>query len=160
MNKPTKDYLDAVLSGNIIDVFIDKDGLVGASEQLRIKIHNLLDKRSVIPLDTFSSFPYLKCEGMFSASIIDKRNLENSEGIVLLIDSPSLSSKFRIGIFYNGFSHSAIDKISIEELSSLFAPGDEIVFRMGANYRKSKYYVRYIRYKDYELGREKEWVFW
>lgn len=156
MNKPTKDYLNKVLSGNITNVFITDDGLVGASEQLQIRIHNLLDGGSATPQDTFSSFPYLKCEGMFSASIIDKRNLENSDGIVLLIDSPSLSDKFRIGIFYNGFSHSVNDKISIEELSSLFTSGDEIVFRMGTNYRKSKYYVRYIKYKNYELGREKE----
>lgn len=156
MNKPTKEYIDRISTGDITDVFIDNNGLVGVSEQLQIKIHNLLDKRSVIHPDTFSSFPYLKREGMFSASICDKRNLENSDGIVLLIESPSLSDKFRVGIFYNGFSHSNSDKISIEELSSLFTPGDEIVFRMGTNYRKSKYYVRYIKYKDYELGKEKE----
>lgn len=157
LNKPTQSYMDKIASDSVKDVYINSDNKVDISGKLKEKVLNCLKKdRDVTPPDTFSSFPYLRQDGVFTASIIDKRNLSNSDGIVLLVYCPQLIGEFRIGIFYNGFSYSYDDPLTIEQLVDLLQPGDEIVFRIGTNYRKTKFYVRYVQYKNYELGRKEE----
>lgn len=144
VNKLTQRYLDKIVKNEVPEVFINSEDRIEITDVLKNKIKNVMSDKT----NLFESTPYLKKEGLFDVTLLDMRQLKSSDGVMFLIEYDN--TVYRVGIFYNGFSCSSTTQI--ENLLSLLQPGDVITIRLGKNFRGTRYYIRYIKCKESEIG--------
>jgi len=131
----------------------DTKKLEPATEELKERIRSLLNKST-------PTIPYLRKEGVFDITLINKQSMETKEGVMFTFKLIDDDTVYKAGIFYDGFSYSDDEIIPVDVLVDIIPLNSDLTIRLSKNFRGTNFYIRYIKINIeniiYEAGKEFE----
>lgn len=176
-NKVTTEYMNRVRAGEIDKLYINEDGLIDTYDpELKARNKAMADKIRNKPKKLFQQAEYLSQEGHFKIKLIAKNNFKTVYGTILIfkvistlipstynsyseiendfIDNDKL---YKAGFFEESVTLTEEDTLpDMDTLITMLQPEDECIIRLSPNYRGTKFYIRYLEFKEDRVGRREE----